>query len=197
MVQRISNQAELQAAGAAFHTVFRSSDPFDEPFQSTVEKRAILYPVEYHLSPAQYASLAAAAGAVGESHAFLSAIEGYKDGDFEKFDHWRLDLRSYPYKELREVGWFPLTENAVYSTNGSWGLLISHEQHALVAGKGAFMDSLTMAMPGLESQVNEFIATWKDNRDRLGSDVAWLTVLLTHVYGPKKAARLMQAITKK
>lgn len=193
-VRRISSQNELQVARAAFHAVFRSADAFDEPFQPTTEKRAILYPVAYHLDQAEYASLAAASSAVGESEAFFSAIEGYRDGDFDEHDHWRVGLHSYPYEQLRHSGWFPLMESAIYSTTGSWGLLISHEQHAMVGGTAAFMDSLLVAMPGLEIQVTEFLVTWKDNRDRLGSDVTWLPELLEHVYGPEKAYRLMQAI---
>ena len=55
----------------------------------------------------------------------------------------------------------------------------------------SFMEVLKTSLPDMENQIQEFLATWKDNRDRLGSKIEWLPGLLAHVYGSEKAKRLL------
>lgn len=62
-------------AQKAFDQVFRSSDPFDQPFNSSIERRAILYPLTYELDPIELQAVAAAARAFGDTALYLSFAE--------------------------------------------------------------------------------------------------------------------------
>lgn len=182
-------------AREAFTTLFKSPDPFDESFQANTSIRKILYPTEYELSEEQYAAIASAAIALGESTAFITQTEGHKKGSgFEDWDHWQIDLRDYPYPAMRDLEWCPLMESSIYSSNAIWGLIISHEQHAVIGGSLNFFEMFRTNLPDWESQTQEFLSLWKYNRDRLGSDVEWLPKFLAHVYGKEKAQRLLSDV---
>jgi len=192
MVKRLKNKNQLKVAQTAFHRVFRSSDPFNEPFQPVVENRLILYPVEYQLDRNHFVALELAANVTGESEAYLSLIEGATWGATKERDHWQIQLGSYPYEELRHNnGWFPLMENAIYSTTGLWGIVISHEWHAVLGGSKRFIEAYKANLPGAENEVFDFLTLWKDNKERLGSNTDWLPKLLAHVYGQDEAHNLL------
>lgn len=182
---------QLILAKTAFNRVFKSTDPFDEPFQRDITERLIVYPTDYELEESLYSAVGATAKILKESTAFISLIEGYKGQEFEARDHWQIDFDNYPYQELRNQGWNPLMENAIYSINGTWGIIISHEQHAVVGGPNIFIDALKTNMPDIENQVQEFVSAWKYNRDHLGSEIGWLPQLLIHVYGMEKSQKLL------
>jgi len=58
----------------------------------------------------------------------------------------------------------PLTlENALYSREGRWGVLISHEMHALIAGSEGFMNALTKQYPGWTNDVQLLREAWAGN----------------------------------
>lgn len=193
MVSKLSDPHHLTVAKAAFQSVFRCPDPFNEPFQPRLTERLILYPISYEFEEHEYAAVAAAAGSLGESTAFITLTEISEGQEvlFEDLEHWQIDLGYYPYEALLKQEWSPIMENAIYSTQGSWGLVISHEQHAVVGGPPRFIEALKANLPGGESQVHEFLDTWKDNRDRLGYQIDWLQRLLAHVYGADRAQRLL------
>lgn len=174
--------------------VFRSADPFDEPFQDDIAQRLIFYPTWYELEDADYAALAESAASLGETSAFISLIEGYKGEHFEQWDHWLIDLHPRPYHYLGQLGWLTLMENAIYSVNGSWGILISHEQHAVIGGANLFMETFKRQAAGAEDQVQEFLSTWRNNRDQWREcKLDWLPGLLSHIYGPHHAKQLLAA----
>ena len=192
MTSKISDQKLLMSAREAFHAVFQSPDPFGEPFRANVSVRQILYPIDYELSEKQYAAIANAARSLGEATAFFTETEGYQKGvGFEDWDHWQIDLCDYPYQALRNLEWCSLMESAIYSTCGTWGLIISHEQHAVIGGSPGFIKILNSNLPGVENQIQEFLSAWKYNRDHLGSDVVWLQKALAHIYGTEKAQWLL------
>lgn len=159
MTSKISDPNLLMKAKEAFTTLFKSPDPFDEPFQPNTSIRKILYPTEYELSEEQYAAIASAAIALGESTAFISETEGHKKGlGFEDWGHWRIDLRDYPYPAMRNLEWCSLMESSIYSINATWGLIISHEQHAVIGGPLNFFEMLRTNLPDLENQIQEFLS---------------------------------------
>ncbi len=53
-------------------------------------------------------------------------------------------------------------ENAIYSTKGTWGVIISREQHALIGGPPRFIEALKANLPGVVGQM-----------DRLESQIDW------------------------
>lgn len=189
---RVLTELEYQIeAHHAFRSVFRSADPFDEPIAPSVSHRAILYPVSYDLEPHEFGAIALAAQTVGDNSFYFSVTERPMATEQDRPYHWLI-----PFEELsgyRSLGYPFVLENAFYSPNGHWGVLISHEQHAVVAGSKQFLDTLFTHLPvSAELQIQEFLSTWKDNHTRLGSKIDWLPRLLRHVYGVEQAELLLQ-----
>jgi hypothetical protein len=128
-VRELSPAERATRAEPAFGAVFASKDPFGTPFQPSIAQRALLYPVSCELEEGQFAALASAAAVVGEREAFHLLTE-VDDAEFRISLEFPLD--DYPsYAGAMQVSW-PL-EAAVFSREGTWGLLFSEEHH-LVAG---------------------------------------------------------------
>lgn len=154
--------------------VFVSNNPFSYPFGEDVEACVAMYPTSgYALGEEQYDAVVRAAQTVGGTTFYLSVVE--RAGDFLDHDeHWLCTLPSYQaYNSLPVV-----IENALYSTEGGWGILLSHEQHAVVGGSQTFVDSVKEAYPRWRSDIYELVQTWKDNPNR-----GWLGNLLPHLDG--------------
>ena len=128
----------------------------------------IFYPTKgYHLSEKQYKAMAAAAIASGDEGFIVSIIEG--EGDIvARGEHWWCEYPTYTeYLSLPLV-----LENAIYSKNATWGMMISHEDHAVIGGDEKFVDTLRAAYPEWRIDIQELTRFWKDNPN--GS---WVTTL--------------------
>ena len=69
--------------------------------------------------------------------------------------------------------------------------MFSHERHGLLGGSRQFVESIVHALPDLRQQVEDFLAVWKQNQTRFGSNLDWLPRMLEHVYGEGHAQELM------
>jgi hypothetical protein len=173
--------------------VFRSLDPFDEPFQPGVASRLVLFPTNgYTLEESQFAALARAAQAAGETEGICVMTEFV---DFSnppvQYDHARFSFSSFPsYAGLRvNVAGFNeptpiLLENAIISDRGEWGILFSQESHALLGGRPAFVEAFKSSYSRAESDLEKFIEARKRNAERMGSDISWMPKLLKHLREP-------------
>jgi hypothetical protein len=102
-----------------------------------------------------------------------------------------------PAKEPSSFG--PSVETAVVSPTGRWGILISHERHAVVGGSPAFVETLVERLPGSSDRGGESIPTrdqvrvfLREVRDGWHEPMAWLPGHLTHVYGKECAEALLR-----
>jgi hypothetical protein len=99
-----------------------------------------------------------------------------------------IKLSIYPYS----------SESVIYSSQGQWGLLMSHEYHAILVGSEDFIEEIRLATPNIDNQVYAFFDHWKDHRERNLSNgidpgpYKWLPILLHHVYGIEKGNMLLQ-----
>jgi hypothetical protein len=193
--QKLDDPDALKAALAAFHAVFRTTDTFGTPFTAHVESRIILY---LALTPVTTSAVVAAAAALGETTAYFSQIEDYQGPDLAAFmttdlygdddpeqrqrRHWLVDLSANSYPLVPDVG-LSMTDTAVYSTRGTWGVLVSFESFAVAGGSRQFMDALKAALPGLDEQAVAFCRRY--------APVEMLPTLLDHLYGPMIASRLL------
>jgi hypothetical protein len=62
----------------------------------------------------------------------------------------------------------------------TWGILISHEDHALVVSDDRFWGGFSRAYPTWGDDREQFVATWREY-GRSGVDVAWLGPFLDHL----------------
>ena len=118
----------------AWNAVFAGRDPFVDSLQQDLKRCGLFFPTDgYHLTDEQFRSVMSAARAVGDSQFVVSEVE-YAGDFFRRGRHWLCPVDEFAsYVELPLV-----LENAVYSPAGKWGLLVSHEQHAIVGGVGSF-----------------------------------------------------------
>ncbi len=196
--ERLVQPEDVIEAQRAFHRIFRSADPFDEPFMEGITDRAIFYPTGYGLDANRLAAVATAARAVESPMAFFSGLEGYDGTNFEQYDHHRILLvsdMSFPalMKELTNAGWPSLVESALYAVDGSWGVLTSHEQHAVIGGPSAFLRELSEHVD-LNGDGVAFVSRWKYVHDDGHVAVEWVPNLLVHIFGEQLASELMTRV---
>jgi hypothetical protein len=202
----------------ALRRIFDSDDPFRPQINSSLEGRALLFPVSYCLTEAQLKALGQAASTTtGDNGFFYTPTEGETVSlQVRRPDGRGSAMLDPAIMNLARQWWIPFddwesyadtgphTDNALFSAAGAWGVLVSHEDHAVVAGSAAFVDALLQSWPaytepgghpvtarqGAAAFVNELLCL-------RGSDVrdhamrTWLPSLLVHVYGREEAARLL------
>jgi hypothetical protein len=89
------------------------------------------------------------------------------------------------------------SENVIYSPNGKWGIMISHEWHGMLGGSVAFIEQIQQDIPNLEQQVYDFIEERlrRPENGKFGSTVLkTLPKMLMHVYGQIKTEKILQNI---
>jgi hypothetical protein len=130
--------------------VFAEVDPFGAPFTDGIVARALLFPISYELEHGQIAALADAAQALGDETIFLEVVELAEE---EPGRYWEssTDGRG-PYDVVENPG----LETALFSPAGTWGMLISHEDHAVVGGPAGFVQMLAEHFPATELPTQNF-----------------------------------------
>ncbi len=137
----------------AYQRVFRLRDPFTPAGQPEMPVKVVLFPTDnYHLTAEQFRALTGALLDCGEREFFISEIEVEPD-PFDTGDHWVCEEPSFSeYTNLLIV-----IENALYSSSGSWGILLSHELHALLARHPSFQDAPKKRYQNWKKDQNELL----------------------------------------
>jgi hypothetical protein len=189
------SEAEFEIKAApALRKVFVHEDPYDRPFASSVEARALLYPVSLTLGSTEVPLLEAivlAATKLGDLGFYLSIIERPTPQAQNELYHWHFsftDMDAYLSLDYPSI-----LEHTLYSPSGRWGLMISHEDHALLGGTWTFFKTMKKIIPGFDDirQVHGFLAYWEYWWKRCEADISWIPGLLTHVYDAKTARQLL------
>lgn len=162
---------DMPALRSAWQRVFSTSDAFVWPFNHDVEAFRIFYPTDgYHLTREQYSAMTAAFLGTSKGRFFLSIVESEGLSFLDRtWGHWACDVPSYEeYSEL------PLTlENALYSMDGNWGILVSHEMHALIGGTAPFVAILDEQYQGWANDLRLLREAWLGN-----PNAAWLEPII-------------------
>lgn len=157
----------------AWRTIFRSIDPFAWPFAEDIKSFRVFYPTDgYHLTKSQLEALLSVLGAEREANFFLSIVES-EDLDFlnRSWGHWSCLAPSY-----QEYSSVSITlENALFSVTGDWGVLVSHEMHALVGGDEQFLQQLDKEYKVFESDARKLRKDWRDHPNG-----EWVNQLFDH-----------------
>jgi hypothetical protein len=201
--------------------VFGSFDPFGAPFRDSIARRAILWPVSYFLSDDEFEALSFAANAVGdegfyefmsENPPHLCALDGTDvhagSGAFDDPPpHYYAcgDLAGYDRHQNTYL------ETVLLSATARWGMIISHEDHAVVGGASEFVEEVLNRFPatsGFRSLQPD--GTWseaplipaREQAHAFFSEVhgdwpepeKWVKRHAAHVLGEQEAKRLLGEI---
>ncbi|RJQ44177.1 MAG: hypothetical protein C4534_06865 [Gaiellales bacterium] len=191
---KLTSNKEIQKARDAYFSVFRNRSPYHEPFHENTPARALVYPVETYPDDDLYFAIANAAAGLGEDEAYFSTIMDVTEDSYFAVDYWKLDLDEYPFNEkgMKENGWIAILESTIYSTEGSWGVILTNRQFGLVGGSNPFLDSLRNWIPDLDAQAGRFVDFSWYGREGPGDSSAWLAGLLAHIYGEEKGAAILR-----
>ena len=139
----------------SWERIFRSNDPFCDPFVEAVCSRLLFYPTDvYNLTDVQYNAVINTMRALDEEYFYVSVVEWAGDF-FKRGQHWWCQRPSYDeYSELPLI-----LENALYSKSGVFGAILSHEMHGIIGGTKDFIDTLKREYP-----------TWRKDRESIKDD---------------------------
>lgn len=188
-MRALSEEDFAREAKPVYEHVFTTGNPFESPFTSAIESRMILFPVHYVMETSLARAITKASAQLNENSFYLSVLERPTDEEHDRPYHWHVAFTEL--EQYRSLGYPFVLENAVYSDRGTWGLMFSHERHAVLGGPAEFVQVVTEELPKLTEQVETFIETWKKNQKGLGSNVHWLIRLLRHAYGEETARDLL------
>jgi len=173
MKKMIASVESLEIA-AAWKGAFRSNDPFSWPFGEDMEMGRIFYPTDsFHLTRPQYSALLASIHGIGEAGFYMSVVESEGLVFLERsWGHWTCDMPSYEEYSAIDL----CLESALYSRNGNWGILISHEMHAIIGGSKSFIGALDKKYLDWAEDLLQFEDYWFGNPNR-----DWVDSILSRV----------------
>jgi len=201
-------QEKLLELKTAYYNVFKNRDAFGRMFQEHITERIVLQLSAYHLKKNQFTALMKTLEAMGEKSFYLSEIE-FSDC-FDSLDQNKDDTYIYKndifptnisYEEYANL--LIVLENALYSPTGKWGVIISHEDSAVIGGTHEFMTLFKKFYPHWENDLKDFIETWKFHAETYKVKVSWLPDFLKYVntfstpqVNPEKWKLMTDAFTK-
>lgn len=179
LVEKIAVPERILNMQNAFGKVFQTNDPFGEMFQLCIQEKQILCPTDgYYLSREQFKALQDTLVALGEEKAYLSEVEADECFSDNSCSHWELSVTD-PYEEYLKLP--VILENSLYSLNGTWGILISQEEHAVIGGTREFMVKYKEYYTDWFKGESNFRQKWEYNKKNYKSDLSWFSKLSTHL----------------
>lgn len=164
-----------------FYQVFKSRDPFSPAGWEKFPIRVLLYETDlYALEPGQFQALVEAAHENGEEKFFISMLEAEPEArnwEGNEFIHWECERPTVEEYQSLEL----FLENAIYSENGTWGVLLSHECHGLLVCNQEFWGVFRSHYPNWEKDLESFVHYWRGLEKERGTDIEWLQSFLDHL----------------
>jgi hypothetical protein len=174
-------------AEKAFLKVFAGTNPYDEPFQPNVTPRLLLYPFRWYLGDPWLTPLVENMEILGEEGFFVSALSRPSEEENIQSYHWYI-----PLSEAGKYGSVVYSqENAIYSTNGTWGIICSDEDHAIIGGPDLLIFNIQKAVTDMDFRIQQFIEMWKGYYQTNGIDIQWLFAMFSHIYGVNAAKYIL------
>ncbi len=172
-MKKIVEKNEIIKFEQMFDEVFQSKDPFGEMFQEKVQDRMLLCPTEgYYLTQKQFRALVETLESMENKEAVISVTET------EEKEIW-IFTDTLSYKEYLQLPLY--LENAIYSSKGEWGILISHEEHAVVGGSMQFISKFKTRYLEWKAGINNFIEMWKYNQNEYKIGLEWMDKFKKHI----------------
>ena len=198
-------EAEFQQkAEPILRQVFDNDDAFGQPFSPLITKRKIIYPCNGSFDESiPLEVLVSAALAVGDEGCYISSLYRSEELPNHCFISLAEMLKGYSGCESPEENIDHLIgirlgidiyglDSVVYSSQGLWGIMMSHERHGLLGGTPEFMDIIEASVPNLNTQVYGWFERFQDFKASWEPTLDWLPTILTHVYGRDVAQAMLQ-----
>lgn len=181
MVKQITKAEQMLLLQKAFQNVFKTNDPFGEMFQNCIGERLILCPIEgYYLNEQQFVALVNTVTTLDENKICISEVESEECFSTQGYKHWTMPIPTR-YDEYLHL---PIVlENAIFSANGKWGMLISHEEHAVIGGTQEFISKFKNNYADWDKGFVNFCDKWKYNEKHYNSSIEWLPKFIKHITG--------------
>lgn len=175
----------------ALRNIFKSDNPYIEPFGLNVEARLVIHEYWYTMRPLMFKAVITAAKQHNETGFYVSILNSYIDEEAGQPARWFLSLEEAPeYFQLDKL-FIPPAHNVVFSEAGRWGIMGSDEHFGLLGGTADFVNIIRKYIPKIDNQVNGFLKEWKRNKTHYNSDISWLPGLLSNVYNSETAEKLL------
>lgn len=180
--------SDLEQLKSAFYKVFLSTDPFGEMFQESIKSRLILCPIDgYYLEENQFSALQKVAKALDDDKFYVSEVEAgersfesIQESDKYLTRHWECDI-PLSFKQYLDIP--IILENAIFSVKGNWGILISHEEHAVIGGSIYFIKLFKEFYPAWGLGSKNFLEKWEENQKNYNSNNEWVENFIKHING--------------
>jgi hypothetical protein len=196
MVRKISkNEWEFQAREILLNICTTDNpSPWEPCFteNEALSERIVLYEFGFSFFDSKFKDeYFDAFRAVGEK-GFYVVITETDPNHPEFFDNKHCYPRYYSLNDEDDLGREIILENIAYSENGSWGMLFSHWEHAILTCTPAIMRELEKRIPNLHDQLFENLEYYKYLESKWNWFPHFLKPLLFHIYGEKKGSELFE-----
>jgi hypothetical protein len=184
LINHINTQTELDKLREHFFRAFKDVDPFGEMFMDSIEERQIICPFDsYSLDKKQFNALILSIMAVEDKGFYITEIEPINcftivEPPYYQPRSWYFEL-PISYEEYEQIDFY--LETAIYSPTGRWGLMISHEDHAVIGGSNQFINTFNENYPNSKEGCNNFLEMWRANTEQFNSDISWMRKFLEHI----------------
>jgi len=176
-MKKLTDIETIKIFESNFIKVFKNKDPFDDCFTDNIQAKLLLFPTDgYYLQEEQFNVLRQAISHLGEAGFFISEIEGdcfseLSSSESYEHGHWVGDVSS-TFEDYADI---PIVlENAVYSSCGNWGVLISHEGHAVLGGRKELIEQVQTLYPQYKTCKQRFTEYWEHNHSEYNSNIDWV-----------------------
>lgn len=174
-----------------FDSVFLNANPYGIPFQPKIHHKILLYSFRWGLEEPWLDPIVRYMKSAGEQGFYVTAFYRTETENLPKnYGHWYVPLN----EAHRYVEELMLQENAVYSVSGTWGIVCSDFDHALLGGSQLLINEIENSVPDIEYRVREFLETCKDYKKKQVDDLDWLVPQLEYIYGFEKARSFINEV---
>lgn len=172
----------------AFSAVFHPDEDLTLLFSAEIPVKRILYPITYALDAQQVVALGRAISAVGECGCYISLTE-ISDKDVPS--HLFIPVKAIgQYHSLHP--YYRMFENAIYSTEGSWGIWLNMDEYGLIGGTPLFVDTFFNALGAdPELQIRQFITDLVAFQRRHDLNLVWVRRLFANIYDETTADQII------
>ncbi|WP_107669627.1 hypothetical protein [Cyanothece sp. BG0011] len=180
--------------------IFIDDDPFGKCVNSSIEESLIVFPCRSYIEPHLIEGIIKVAYKLKEKNCYLTNIFRYDDTP----NHYYISLSELSEEYLRSSSnissnevtlkiddWI---EYVIYSEKGTWGLMISHERHGILAGSSQFINIIRQSVSDLDNQVHLFLDKIESLRFSPNATLEWVPELLYHIYNKEKAQEMLSRI---